>query len=285
MEKFKRFLFTAFIFAYMLAQFESIKAEAIAMSMSEEVSAQTVVEEYQDEEDGKDELYLNADEAGKKEKAKRETERRDWKKVKKEEEPEDEANFAAGEALRLVTQKDIPQGEKGAAIRDMLARGILNGVSDTEFKGKEAITRAMVAEVLMRMSKDKSVGMIDFADIKGDEWYADSIAWAVTHGIYQGYPSGEFKPNQKLTRQEFASIMYRYLEGEGVKMPEVKDFDYKDASSIASWSKEAVMKLDKQGLVTGKSEDIYDANSDYLREDLALTLSKIVNYMMKDNNK
>lgn len=260
MKKFKRILFTLFIFAFMLAQFESIQADSVKADFREaEVVANLEVKEEVKEEKKED---------------------MEKKEDSEEKEEKDMNDVPMVQAPKIINLKDIPEGEKGDAIRDMLARGILKGVSETEFKGELPITRAMVAEVLMRISEDKSVGMVDFKDIKGDEWYADSIAWAVTHGIYQGYPDGSFKANQKVSRQEFATIVSRFLKGLDLKLPEVKSFDYKDASSIAPWSKEAVMQMDKLGLIQGKSEDTYDATSDYLREDLALTLSKIVNHMM-----
>ena len=124
-------------------------------------------------------------------------------KVEKTEEKQDYGILAPAQALRLVQHRDLPEGEKGEAIRELIARGVLSGVSDTEFKGKLAINRAMLAQVLMNISKDKSVGLIDYEDIKGDEWYADAMTWALTHGIYKGYPDKTVKATQKITRQEF----------------------------------------------------------------------------------
>lgn len=201
--------------------------------------------------------------------------------AKKEMKAKKDYGIVNATALKLVTHKDIPQGQSGEAITEMLRRGVLNGVSSAEFAPKLSITRAMLAQVLMNISTDKTVGMIELKDIKGDEWYADAITWAVTHGIFKGYPDGSFKAEQKLTREEVASVLYSFLKERGIDMPEVQDFTYAD--NVSAWSKEAVTKLAKLGLVNGKSETNYEAKSEFTREELAVALYKIINWVMSQS--
>lgn len=200
-------------------------------------------------------------------------------KAEKTEAKQDHGILAPAQALRLVQHTDLPQGEKGEAIRELLARGVLSGVSDTKFKGKLAINRAMLAQVLMTISKDKSVGLIDYEDIKGDEWYADAMTWALTHGIYKGYPDKTVKATQKITRQEFASVIYNFIKEHNINMPKVKDFNYKDQDKIAPWALNQVKYLDELGLVNGENMDNYNAQGTYTREDLALTIYKIIKFI------
>ena len=185
-------------------------------------------------------------------------------------------------ALKLVTHKDIPQGQSGEAITEMLRRGVLNGVSSAEFAPKLTVSRAMLAQVLMNISTDKTVGMIELKDLKGDEWYADAITWAVTHGIFKGYPDGSFKAEQKLTRVEVASVLYSFLKERGIDMPEIQDFKY-EGKDIPAWSKEAVTKLAKLGLVNGKTSENYEARGEFTREELAVALYKIINWVMSQS--
>lgn len=200
-------------------------------------------------------------------------------KQEKKQETMDYGILAPAQALRLVQHKDLPQGEKGEATRELIARGVLSGVSDTEFKGKLAINRAMLAQVLMTISKDKSVGFVDYLDIKGDEWYADAMTWALTHGIYKGYPDKTVKAAQNITRQEFASVIYNFIKEHNINMPKVKDFNYKDQDKIAPWALDAVKHLDELGLVNGENMDNYNAQGTYTREDLALTIYKIIKFI------
>lgn len=200
-------------------------------------------------------------------------------KQEKKQETMDYGILAPAQALRLVQHKDLPQGEKGEATRELIARGILSGVSDTEFKGKLAINRAMLAQVLMTISKDKSVGFIDYLDIKGDEWYADAMTWALTHGIYKGYTDKTVKAAQNITRQEFASVIYNFIKEHNINMPKIKNFNYKDQDQIASWALNQVKYLDELGLVNGENMDNYNAQGTYTREDLALTIYKIIKFI------
>lgn len=200
-------------------------------------------------------------------------------KVDKTETKQDYGILAPAQALRLVQHTDLPEGEKGEAIRELLARGILSGVSDTEFKGKLAINRAMLAQVLMTISKDKSVGLIDYVDIKGDEWYAEAMTWALTHGIYKGYPDKTLKATQNITRQEFASVINNFIKEHKIDMPKVKDFNYKDQDKIASWAINQVKYMDELGIVSGESMDTYNPQGTYTREDLALTIYKIIKFI------
>lgn len=200
-------------------------------------------------------------------------------KQEKKQETMDYGIQAPAQALRLVQHKDLPQGEKGEATRELIARGVLSGVSDTEFKGKLAINRAMLAQVLMTISKDKSVGFVDYLDIKGDEWYADAMTWALTHGIYKGYTDKTVKAAQNITRQEFASVIYNFIKEHNINMPKIKNFNYKDQDQIASWALNQVKYLDEIGLVSGASTDTYNAKGTYTREDLALTIYKIIKFI------
>lgn len=200
-------------------------------------------------------------------------------KQEKKQEKVDHGILAPAQALRLVQHTDLPQGEKGEAIRELIARGVLSGVSDTEFKGKLAINRAMLAQVLMTISKDKSVGFIDYLDIKGDEWYADAMTWALTHGIYKGYTDKTVKAAQNITRQEFASVIYNFIKEHNINMPKIKNFNYKDQDQIASWALNQVKYLDEIGLVNGASTDNYNAKGTYTREELALTIYKIIKFI------
>lgn len=252
MNKLKRIISLAFIIAFALSQFENIKAESVKAETKDAKNVATVVTS---EEEVKTE------------------------KKEKSEEKQDYGILAPAQALRLVQHTDLPQGEKGEAIRELIARGILSGVSDTEFKGKLAINRAMLAQVLMSISKDKSVGLIDYEDIKGDEWYADAMTWALTHGIYKGYPDKTVKATQKITRQEFASVIYNFIKEHNINMPKVKNFNYKDQDKIASWALEKVKYLDELGLVNGENAENYNAQGTYSREDLALTIYKIIKFI------
>lgn len=172
---------------------------------------------------------------------------------------------------------DIPQGETGVAIVNMVQRGILKGMTETTFEGELPISRAMVAEVLMRLSKDKSKADVNFSDVKSTDWFYEAVKWGVKHGIFKGYEDGTFKPNSHVSRQEFAVIMYRFLKDHNINLPVVNaNVNFTDINNIPEWSKEAVIEMAKVGLVNAKDGSTYNPTSEFRRDELANSLNKIV---------
>lgn len=181
-----------------------------------------------------------------------------------------------------VNLTDIPETEVGQAVKNMIQRGILVGMNDKEFGGEIGISRAMVATVLMRISKDKTMASISFSDVKSTDWFYDAVRWGVAHEIFKGYPDGTFKANSNVSRQEFAVIMDRFLEKHGIDMSKIKEFNYTDADKIHAWSLKEVKSMDETGLILGKNQEIYDPTGEYSRFELAQTLNKLVNWVLSN---
>lgn len=172
---------------------------------------------------------------------------------------------------------DIPKGETGNAIVNMVQRGILKGMSETTFEGELPISRAMVAEVLMRLSKDKSTTDVNFSDVKANDWFNEAVKWGVKQGIFNGYRDATFKANNSVSRQEFAVIMYRFLKEHNINLPVInQNVSFKDINNIPEWSKEAVLEMAKVGLVNAKDGATYNPTSEFSRNELAESLNKIV---------
>lgn len=181
-----------------------------------------------------------------------------------------------------VNLTDIPENEVGQAVKNMIQRGILVGMNDKEFGGEIGISRAMVATVLMRISKDKTVAPISFSDVKSTDWFYDAVRWGVAHEIFKGYPDGTFKANSNVSRQEFAVIMDRFLKKHGIDMSKIKEFNYTDADKIHAWSLTEVKSMDENGLILGKNQEIYNPTGEYSRFELAQTLNKLVNWVLSN---
>ena len=181
-----------------------------------------------------------------------------------------------------VNLTDIPENEVGQAVKNMIQRGILVGMTDKEFGGEIGISRAMVATVLMRISKDKTMAPISFSDVKSTEWFYDAVRWGVAHEIFKGYPDGTFKANSNVSRQEFAVIMDRFLKKHGIDMSRIKEFNYTDADKIHAWSLTEVKSMDETGLILGKNQEIYNPTGEYSRFELAQTLNKLVNWVLSN---
>ena len=102
------------------------------------------------------------------------------------------------------------------AVDYALDNGLMSGVSSREFAPGSTLTRAMVAQMLYSLEGKPAAGSADFADVAEGAWYADAISWAAGEGIVSGY-GDTFGPNDPITREQLAAILYRYAKNEGYK--------------------------------------------------------------------
>lgn len=112
--------------------------------------------------------------------------------------------------------------------------------------------RAMIVSILYRLEGSPAVKDGEFSDVKADAWYAESIAWAAGEGIVSGFGDGTFKPNDPLTREQMASILYRYAEYRGVDVSARRTLDaYSDAGAISLWATDVMSWANAEGLIAG----------------------------------
>ncbi|MDD7471464.1 MAG: S-layer homology domain-containing protein, partial [Firmicutes bacterium] len=141
--------------------------------------------------------------------------------------------------------------------------------------------RAMVAEVLMRISIDKLIDeTLIIPDIKLGDWYEKSAKWAISHEIFKGFDDGTFRGNTKVTREQFALIVYRFLKEKGIELPEIiNDVYFEDMDKISAWSKDAVIAMAKVGIVNPQKGNVYNPTSEVTRAELADALNKIISFV------
>lgn len=184
------------------------------------------------------------------------------------------------EELLPVTLNDIPNTAAGTAIRSLVSRGILADMGNDKFQGELPITRAMVSAVLMRISVDKNINtQTKFTDVKAGDWFNEAVMWAAGNGLFVGYADGSFKPNKLVSRQELALILQKFLALHGINMDEVKTWTYNDLDKIPAWSKDAVVAMAKIALVNGQTDTMYNPESEFTREELAVMLYNIIRWV------
>ncbi len=101
------------------------------------------------------------------------------------------------------------------AIAYVYYNGIMNGVGDGRFDPEGSLTRAMLVTVLYRMEGSPAAKSAPFTDVAKGEWYADAVNWAYETGIVKGVSETEFAPMQNVSREQVATILYRYADGKG----------------------------------------------------------------------
>ena len=197
---------------------------------------------------------------------------------------EEKKDYGIVETMPTIaaTFSDLPENEAAGSIMNMVARGILKGMDNGKFEGELPITRAMVATVLKRLSKDQTINNVtNFKDVKDTDWFAEAVKWAQSQGLIKGYEDGTFKANNLVTRQELAIIIERFLKNCGITMEEIKELSYKDLDTLPAWSKDAIIAMAKIGLVEGQTEEMYNPASEFTREELAVMLEKIIIWVEK----
>lgn len=99
-----------------------------------------------------------------------------------------------------------------SAVDYVTGKGMMNGTADNTFSPKANTTRGMVVTVLYRLENQPSTSAASFTDVASGAYYANAVAWANANGIVSGYGSGKFGPNDKVTREQLAAILYRYAQ-------------------------------------------------------------------------
>ena len=159
------------------------------------------------------------------------------------------------------------------AINTALKEKWFSGVSDTEFQPDETMTRAMLVTVLYNLSESNSTKTrTNFADVDPNAWYAKAVAWAAENKIVEGY-DGLFHPNDPVTRQQMASILYRYDLWAG-NVPSVHGnlTKFTDADSVAAWAKNAMIWATDAGLIRGAGDGMLMPNGNATRAQVAVIL-------------
>ncbi|WP_068454747.1 S-layer homology domain-containing protein [Aedoeadaptatus pacaensis] len=183
-----------------------------------------------------------------------------------------------------VTLTDIPANEKGDAIRTMVERGILVGMGNDKFEPKTTISRAMVTAVFMRISMDQTIkSPAAFTDVKDKAWYERSVKWASTNGLIKGYEDGSFKPNKKVSYEEFAVMLDNLLKEYKLDLPKVKTVNKADFDYVNDWSRDSVVHMIELGLMKTDGNGKVQPKGEYSRADLAETLNQLIQW--SDKNK
>ena len=91
-----------------------------------------------------------------------------------------------------------------------------------------------------------------FPDVKEGEFYSNAVIWANTNDIVKGYEDGRFGPEDELTREQFATILYRYAEYKGyVVSTLLNPEDFPDGDQVSEFAKTAVAWAVQTGLIKG----------------------------------
>ena len=137
--------------------------------------------------------------------------------------------------------------------------GLMVGFPDGNFYPYGDVTRAQVVTILWRLEGSLETNdAMNFADVPDGKWFTEAIRWATSNGVVTGYSDKAFGPNDAITREQFASILWRYskLKGYDVSVGENTNIlDYEDASKVSSYAVSAMQWACGSGMISGVTSD------------------------------
>ena len=144
-------------------------------------------------------------------------------------------------------------------VRYVYEKGIMDGTGADRFSPNAPLTRAMIVTILYRMAGSPSVsGSSDFTDVAAGKWFAKAVAWAAANGIVNGYGSGLFGPNDPVTREQLAAILYRYAVYGGVTAVTLEENlgSFADTAQLSAYAIQAMNWAVGQGLINGSGSNL-----------------------------
>ena len=138
----------------------------------------------------------------------------------------------------------------------VVANGMMNGTGPNKFDPNGVTSRAMIVTILYRLEGQPAVsGANPFSDVNNGTWYTNAVVWAAENAIVGGYGNGKFGPNDAITREQLAKIMYNYAEYKGYDVSARASLaSFSDAGKVSSWATKEMQWAVSVGLINGMGD-------------------------------
>ena len=161
------------------------------------------------------------------------------------------------------------------AVAYVYDKGMMEGTTDTTFAPTMNLTRSMIAQVIYNLEeRPEAPGAAGFTEVAAGAWYADAVNWAAARGIVKGYDTGAFGPEDSVTREQLAAILYRYAQVKGYDTTQggmaVREFS--DSASISDWAQTAMSWAVNAQVLSGKGNGVLDPQGTATRAEVAQML-------------
>lgn len=151
---------------------------------------------------------------------------------------------------------DVSKHWARADIEFMASRGVVKGFENLTFKPDKQVTRAEFAVLIQKILNLPGSKKTRFKDVKMSEWHSEAINTVAEYGLVTGYKNGEFKPGNKITRQEMTVIMVKaYLRSRQLDVTADPLSKFSDSGQIADWARPSMAAAISAGLMQGRSID------------------------------
>ena len=182
---------------------------------------------------------------------------------------------------------DVEDGRWSASsISYAVKSGYMKGIGDGKFDPAGSLTRAMVATVLWRREDSPAPsGPSGFTDVPAGEWYSDAVAWGKESGVVKGMTETTFAPEGFITREQLATMLFRFSSSAPVSVPERADLtQFADAGDVSDWAVEPLEWAVEAGLIKGTDGSRLSPGGFATREQFAAIIERFDNtFMLKWN--
>ncbi len=194
---------------------------------------------------------------------------------------------------RFITEMNLYFKETPAGLMDIsghwaeesilscVGQGLFKGTTGTTFEPETGMNRAMFVTVLSRLSGEDISGYLNpFNDVPANEWYTKPCAWADASGVAGGTGNGAFSPMHPLSREQMATLLYRYALAYGLTDGSggIQDMEgFSDAHQVSDWAKQAMAWAVETGLITGRSAGTLAPAVGATRAEVAVILIRFIN--------
>lgn len=188
--------------------------------------------------------------------------------------------FQAGENLERppvsLPFRDVPESEWFySAVQYVYQNGMMSGTDAALFSPNAATTRGMIVTILYRLEGSPAVSAAPFLDVPSSQYYAAPVAWASANGIVSGYGDGIFGPDDTITREQMASILYRYAQYKNYDVTGSADLSgYADAGKISPYAMTALQWANANRLVSGTTPSTLAPGGSATRAQIASILMR-----------
>lgn len=161
------------------------------------------------------------------------------------------------------------------AVQYVVKEGLMAGYANGKFGPNDDLSRAEFAQIIYNKEGRPSAGGREFTDVKAGKWYANAISWAAEREIVTGVGENQFAPDRSITREELATMLWRYA---GSPEPVNTTLNFTDSGKVSGYAAKAVLWANENGIVNGKGNGILDPKGKATR---AETAQMLMNYLKK----
>ena len=164
------------------------------------------------------------------------------------------------------------------AVKYAVENGLMSGTGTYTFEPNTTLSRGMIAQMLYALEGKPSISSANnFTDVSSSDWYDKAASWAQSKGIITGYEDGRFGPNDPLTREQLALILYNYAKSEGYGTSAKADLSkFTDGTSTSPWAQQAMSWAVGEGLLSGRGVNMLYPTGTATRAEVATILMRFI---------